>query len=537
VHTPLRLTGLAVLSGLLLSAGWWQLTPLAFISWLPLLYIDELYTSGQIRKFRTFFLTVYLAFGSWNLFLTWWIVNASLGGALMAIVFNSLFMTFVFTFFSWIRRRIAQPWGIYMLIPVWMTWEYLHSLWDLTWTWLTLGNQFGFSHNIVQWYEYTGTSGGTFWILFVNILVFQSVMHRLTKGTSTVVLLAATLVPVIVSLWLLSFKPSEENREVKVTVVQPNIDPYSEKFYSQFREQFDKTLKALEGKIDTTTRFLVFPETFITSNLNEALIAQSNEVRWFREEIIARFPDLTIIAGCNTYVIYENKEDITATARLDPRDGKYFDVFNTGIQIDASGLQLYHKSKLVPGVERMPFPALLKPLESLALNMGGTMGSLGTQEDRTAFVSGADRLAVAPVICYESVYPDYVNGYIRNKANLIFIITNDGWWGDTPGYIQHLNYARLRAIESRRQIARSANTGISCFIDEYGNISQPTGWWEPAVITTTMKPLYRQTFFVKHGDLLSYGALLITLFLAIWMLTRRLLALFITGKKPSNKKM
>ncbi|HOZ86260.1 MAG TPA: apolipoprotein N-acyltransferase, partial [Bacteroidia bacterium] len=200
----------------------------------------------------------------------------------------------------------------------------------------------------------------------------------------------------------------------------------------------------------------------------------------------------------------------------------YFDAFNTGLMLDKQGLQIYHKSKLVPGVERMPFPALFKPLEKFAINMGGTMGSLGMQDERGVFTDESGKTVIAPVICYESVYGDYLTEYIRKKANLIFIITNDGWWEDTPGYVQHLNYARLRAIENRRQIARSANTGTSCFIDEFGNISDATNWWEEAVIEKDMYINNDLTFFSRFGDLLSYVSVIFSILLLLFSFYLRL---------------
>ncbi|MCC6370500.1 MAG: apolipoprotein N-acyltransferase, partial [Bacteroidia bacterium] len=178
-------------------------------------------------------------------------------------------------------------------------------------------------------------------------------------------------------------------------------------------------------------------------------------------------------------------------------------------------------SKLVPGAEILPFAFLFKPFEGLALDLGGTTGTLGSQKERSAFKNTYRDLAVAPVICYESVYADYVTAYMRNGANLIFIITNDGWWGNTPGHLQHLNYARLRAIEGRRQIARSANTGISCFIDEFGNVSEATEYWQEAVIQKNMQPIYELTFFSRFGDLLSYASCLLTIVVLAWSVFSR----------------
>ncbi|MFZ8281203.1 nitrilase-related carbon-nitrogen hydrolase, partial [Staphylococcus aureus] len=76
----------------------------------------------------------------------------------------------------------------------------------------------------------------------------------------------------------------------------------------------------------------------------------------------------------------------------------------------------------------------------------------------------------APIICYESIYGEYIRTYVQKKATLLSIITNDGWWGNTPGYQQHLAYAKLRAIENNRWVVRSANTGVSAIINNKGNL-------------------------------------------------------------------
>ena len=111
---------------------------------------------------------------------------------------------------------------------------------------------------------------------------------------------------------------------------------------------------------------------------------------------------------------------------------------------------------------------------------------------------------IAPAICYESIYGEFMSKYIRNGANIICIITNDGWWGKTPGHKQHMNYARLRAIETRKWVVRSANTGISCFIDHYGYVINPQPWDKAAAIKLNIPAGDdQQTFFVKHRDILS----------------------------------
>jgi apolipoprotein N-acyltransferase len=510
---------LSLFSALLLSLAWyWKLSIAAFFGFVPLLMIEDWLSTSRSGRYRLKISAyTFLTFLTWNVLVTWWVVYASLGGAIMAFIGNALLMTTVFGIFSDVKMRIAKSWGIWLLIPFWLAFEYIHTLWDISWTWLSLGNLFAFNHNWVQWYEFTGVSGGSLWVLAVNILVFRALKFHSPlrfKSRALIRVAATILLPIIIS-YVILFARMQADSECKrpyvnTVVVQPNVDPYNTKFSLDFQTQFFNFLALIKGHITPETDYLVLPETFITEELDEAHINNAAEIQWFRDSLLAYFPKLKIVTGGNTYIIYKNEKEATATARKDERTGEYYDLFNSGFFIDRYGVQVYHKSKLVPGVELMPFPALLKPLEGLAIDMGGTMGSLGIQKERSVFVDSTKRTCIAPVICYESVYGDYVGDYVRKHANLIFIITNDGWWDDTPGYIQHLNFARLRAIEHRRQTARSANTGVSCFIDEFGNVSQATHWWETAVIEDKLYPNDQLTFFSRFGDLVSYAAVILS---------------------------
>jgi apolipoprotein N-acyltransferase len=307
-------------------------------------------------------------------------------------------------------------------------------------------------------------------------------------------------------------------KKTNMVVVQPNSDPYNVKFSTSYATQFYTMLQQVRGKITDQTDYLVLPETFITgfsNDLNEDELNQLPEVQAFRDSLLRYYPRLRILTGANTFHYYAATEDHGTTARLDNRMGLYYDFYNTALYITAAEAAVYHKSKLVPGVEKMPFPWLMKPLESFAIDLGGTVGSLGTQDQRTVFTDAATGVGIAPVICYESVYGDFMTEYIRKGAGIICIITNDGWWGDTPGYRQHLAYARLRAIESRRPVVRCANTGISCFISAQGEVTQATPYWEPAVIHGAVAPGNKQTFFVLYGDVIAYTSVLISLLLII----------------------
>jgi len=512
-----------LLSSVLLGLAWYfQLGVLIFFGFVPLLLLEENFRQNLLNKKRfRFSLLLFTSFLGWNIIVSWWIVNASFGGALMAFLCNALLMTLVFVIYSRLRRLFPAPSGAWILLPLWIAFEYIHTLWDITWTWLTLGNVFAFHPQWVQWYEFTGVTGGSVWILAVNILAYQIISKnqvRSLQAAPIVRLALIILLPMLFSRLVIALQTPEKVKKSNIVVVQPNSDPYNEKFSTSYASQFYKMLQQVRGKITDETDYLVLPETFITgfsNDLNEDELNQLPEVQAFRDSLIRFYPRLRILTGANTFHYYAVTEDHGSTARLDNRMGLYYDFYNTALYITATEAAVYHKSKLVPGVEKMPFPWLMKPLESFAIDLGGTVGSLGTQDHRTVFTDAATGVGIAPVICYESVYGDFMTDYIRQGAGIICIITNDGWWGNTPGYRQHLAYARLRAIESRRPVVRCANTGVSCFISADGNISQATKYWEPAVINGAVTPGSQQTFFVRYGDLLAYTSVLISLLLII----------------------
>ncbi|HRF81798.1 MAG TPA: nitrilase-related carbon-nitrogen hydrolase, partial [Flavobacteriales bacterium] len=175
------------------------------------------------------------------------------------------------------------------------------------------------------------------------------------------------------------------------------------------------------------------------------------------------------------------------------------------------------------GVESMPFESVLGYLGDFAVDLGGVSGSLGKQEEREVLVDPASGIKLVPAICYESVFGEHVAAHVRNGGNLIAVITNDGWWGDTPGYHQHLTFSSIRAIETRRDVVRSANTGISCFVDRKGIIHQPTAWWVPTAERRTVYLNNELTFFVRNGDLIGRTAVVLVLLMlpALFVLRSR----------------
>jgi apolipoprotein N-acyltransferase len=520
---------LSLLSGLLFFLAWPMLniTVAIFFAFIPLLILEQ-----QNYSKLKFFGLIYFALFTWNISTTWWIWNASMIGAWLAIFVNSLLMCIPLMGFRFIKKKLGTLIGYTSFIIFWMSFEYLHLQdWGLSWPWLTLGNVFAGRINWIQWYEYTGTSGGTLWVLLVNVMLFQLLQTRSTKqdvrGTmydvriSSLVLISATLVlPIIASLLIANNRTSDIQHPTSknIVVIQPNIDPYEKLSTGTFDAQLQKLIRLSESKIDSNTTLLVWPETALYSpnGFDEVNLKQNFFLNPLFD-FLKRHPNINLLTGIESYRVYP--ERVSASAR--PIDGTsdFYEVYNGSVVLDSSGpKQFYHKSMLVPGVETLPrFLLFLGPVFE---KLGGTAGGYARQEKRTPLPT-SNGYVIAPAICYESIYGEYMSRYVKAGANIIAVITNDGWWGNTPGYKHHMLYGKLRAIETRKWVLRSANTGISCFIDPMGNDFESQPWWTEAAIKKSIPVNTQQTFFVRFGDLLSKLALILSAILLFFALFQR----------------
>lgn len=513
---------LALTGSILLWAAWptSPLTILIFIAWVPLLWIED-----HISNWKKLFGLTYLHMLFWNIATTWWIWNASPAGAMGAFIANSLIMCVPWLLFYFTKKQFGRWIGYGSLIIFWLTFEYIHHNWELSWPWLTLGNSFAMHPEWVQWYEYSGSSGGSLWVLLTNIIAYAIFSEYRNNGKTRAyyITLATWIAFLAIPILFSRIMISSEKKNVaaalstatkNVVIVQPNIDPYTEKFTGSIESQIQKLIVLTEQQLDKNTTLVIWPETAIPAQVWEDEI-KHNFFYYPVWSFLNRHPFVSLVTGIDSYKNYgQNKKDAPKTARFEPTGKSYYDAFNTAAFFDAdTTIQLYHKAKLVPGVETLP--SFLSFMGQWFEDFGGISGTLGRDSERKVFVPWDNHFKAAPIICYESIYSDYITEYIRKGANLLTIITNDGWWSNTQGYKQHMNYARLRAIETRKWVARSANTGISCFIDPLGNVINPQPWDTAASIKLAVPVDDRQTFFVKHGDILSRATVIVSILLLI----------------------
>ena len=386
--------------------------------------------------------------------------------------------------------------------------------------WLNLGNVFAAHPKLVQWYEYTGAFGGTIWVLAVNFLFYNFSSTQMTqinqdKLSAKILLylrhLRATkliltiILPIIIS--LIIYKTYTINREtgIEAVIVQQNIDPWREQYEKSNFELAELIIQTAAPKLTSHTALLVASETALSSTMNEEQLLNldiyPHAAFQLFDTLFQQHSQLNIILGLSTITLFDTK--VTPTMR-NYYDG-FIEYYNTSCLYSKDTVELYHKCKLVPGVEKMPYPKIFGFLENLAIDLGGTSGSLGIDSKQRAFTATTDQgvIKVGAPICYESIFGELFSQFVKNGAQLMCIITNDAWWGNTPGHKQHFEMSKLRAIETRRYILRAANTGISGFIDPLGKAHQQTQYEIRTAIAQTVYLNNEITFYTRYGDYLA----------------------------------
>jgi apolipoprotein N-acyltransferase len=517
------LTGLSAAGGFLTGLAWTGLgTGLILLTGLvPFLMIeDHIYKNP--KKFSENAVLIYIlpGFVFFSLISIGWIRAISISAAVIVILCVSMMMTFIWWSAHKIRIRAGLLAGYLSLTAFWLLYEFLCLNSGILSPWLNLGNGLAKDILFIQWYEFTGAAGGTLWIIFSNLLLWLTLSAWSERNRKRVFMLSAWLLiialPSILSVITFANLKSEYSNGNEVVIVQPNYDPYFEKYSIPFETQLEKALKMAENAATSSTSWIVMPETLVDDPVNELTAGENNYIRMIRV-LNGKYPQANIIAGIVTYIPEGAEKDI----EMGPVHKEKFLMdgirFNSALNIGTGDkIGIYHKSKLVPGFETVPVNSLFRFINRMIPILGNANWDYGTQEERAVFTGSGLKPKVAPVICYESVFGEYVTGYIKLGAEALFIITNDGWWKNTGGYKQHLSYASLRAIETRRPVVRSANTGISCFIDIRGRITGQTEWWKSSVINAMVFPQQRITLYVKYGDLILRSAVLTSILVLAW---------------------
>ncbi|MDD3151282.1 MAG: apolipoprotein N-acyltransferase [Bacteroidales bacterium] len=524
---------LAILSGLLMAGAWptYGFSSLIFVAFVPLLFVERSLSTYVKRHSWLLIRYSFISFLIFNLITTWWIGKVALAAGVSCLL-NAIVMTVFFQFYHLIRTSIynKDDKGQWTLIITWLCFELLHYHWELNFPWLTLGNVFATDIKLIQWYEFTGVFGGSLWVLVTNVLIYRAVSYFMYSDKSYIKLIKNLIAPLLViivpmilsTIMFYSYKEKED--PIDVVVYQPNNDPFDEQYSLTVNQIIDNLFIQSDSLLDENVDYIVCPESVLQGGTFEHQLDEALYILRISKGIGSKAPNAAMIIGASTYKLYQKGEPLEPTARKFNNHDSYYDAYNTNLYIDTTfKIQKRHKSRLTPGVERMPYIKYLKFIENYALDLGGTVGSLGIDKEEIPFVSPDKRVKIASIICYESIFGEFVTNFIKNGANVIFISTNDGWWGDTQGYKQHCAYASVLAVETRRSIARSANTGRSCTINQRGEISNATDYWVKAVFREKINLNNTKTFYSRYGDYIAHISAIIGLMLVFIAIINRII--------------
>lgn len=495
----------ALVSGMLLGVSFpsYPFIRLEVLAWIAL--VPLLLASRNEREFRRFFLQVYLAMLVFCSVSIWWISLATLGGGLLTIVAQALFLAVPLLLFFLLMSLRGWRFALYALPFLWVGWEWAYIQQDLSFGWLTLGNSQALLTPMIQYADITGVWGISFWVVLFNVLVADLLAPGTgrSRQAALAVALAVMVTGSLLHGWMVLRQDDGHaaGRSVSICVVQPNIDPFSKWTRYNSWDLLDIPMRMTDAAVAQSRPDLVlWPETAIPFHiLDERFRAYLDVLRDRQEQWGAG-----LLSGFS-HIEYTDPADIpggrTGMYRYDERSGKYTMTYNASLFLSEPDAEpfVYRKMKLVPFAERVPFVEYFPWLERFTLSLAGIRSwGKGAEYTMMPLTTGSgETVRFMNMICYESIFPGLVAGFVQRGAEFLTLVTNDGWYAKSYGPYQHAAIGRLRCIENRRAMARCANTGLSMFIDRYGRSTADIEWWSRRTLTANLDCETPLTFYTR----------------------------------------
>ncbi|MCX7983343.1 MAG: apolipoprotein N-acyltransferase [Bacteroidetes bacterium] len=509
---------------------------LAYIAFFPLFWIyDKTEKLDQSLLYTYIFLLVF------HITTLYWVGGFVVGkdrwmmiaGGVLLIVHPLLYLPFVWLALV-VRKKVGRGIGYVAFIVFWITFEYLHSLTEYAFPWIIIGNSQAYDSSRIQIVEFTSVYGLSFIILMFNCLLYELTQKIITKEgayhNKKIIALSTTLLLIFLLPYIYGISVKENYnyhlpQPIKIAIVQANIDPWqkwdadSTKYIppeKQVEIHLQYSVECARSGID----LLLWPETAIPIHI--FLPRYSKLLQRIQNTIDSL--GVSLFTGLPTYSVYSYENAPVTADRLGTSD-VFIESYNSTVLFDTNGIPqtVYRKNILVPFAERIPYAEVFKFLiEPLKWNVG--ISSWGKGTDTTIFEIQPflyqRSVKFASMICYESVFPQYVRAFVKRGAEFLIVVTNDSWWGNTSGAYQHAAYTALRAVETRRWIVQAANGGISLVIDPTGTVQRKTELFQALSFTTSIYPMNVETFYVHHGDLFAKGIVATAICLLLYLITK-----------------
>lgn len=495
---------LAIFSAILLILIFpkYNLSFLAWVALVPLLISIE--GENFSRSFRYGFFTGFIFYGGTIYWLIAtlkiygnisWPVSLIIGGLLMAYLalYFALFCGLA-SFFN----RYFYSFNIFLLSFLWVGLEYLRTYFLSGFPWNLLGYSQWNNLPIAQISSITGVYGVSFLVVLVNVLIAKAISFhwQLTNRKQSLYSIEICVLILCITFghgWLaLAHRERVEKlKPINTAIIQPNIAPDVKWVASQKRRVMEQYHSFIERTKNDRLEIIVFPETALPGLLRY----DSYLLRCTQR--MARLSKAYLLVGS-----------------LDRQDSKFYTscfCLNPAGEITGQ----YDKTHLVPFGEIFPFRKLLEKIIPVVRELG----DFSPGENLKVIKTPQGNYGVN--ICYEDIFPDLVRRLTKDGAEILVNITIDSWYLDTSAPYQHFYMNVFRAIENRRWVVRSASTGISGYIDPFGNIVAQTKLFQPQIAIHGVIPQHKLTFYAKHGDIFAKASLYLVILSFLGGLIRR----------------
>ncbi|MGD1045565.1 MAG: apolipoprotein N-acyltransferase [Bacteroidota bacterium] len=524
---------LAVASGILLGFSFppSPFYSLAYIAFIPMFFLfARLESFYQTVKYSYLFLLIF------HLITVYWTGGFVVGkdiwmmtaGTAVVFIHPILFLPIVLLAL-FVKKRLGLVQGLIAFALFWTSFEYLHSLGEYSFPWLAIGNSQAYDLNRIQIVEYSSVYGLTLLIFAFNIIAFLIILNHASgkwriQSIKVLSLLAVLCVlyfgSALYGKYVITKESVDLKNKISVGIIQPNYDPWDkwggsytakwESYTQQLNYYFNETRQLSKFEPD----IIIWPETAIPFHiLLPRYSLYLSELLGLSDTL-----NLPIFTGFPTAEYFDSLH-APATAERIGTSNLYVESYNSAVLILPNYVvgQIHKKSILVPFAERIPYAETFRWLiEPLKWNVG--ISSWGKGEDTVVYslsLKDSSQTKFSGMICYESVYPNYVREFVKRGAEFLVIITNDSWWGNTSGAYQHASFASLRAVETRRWVVQCANGGISMVVDPTGKRQVTTNLYTRTKFITDIGLLSDKTFYVEHGDIVAQLCLVMSIMMFI----------------------
>jgi len=440
-------------------------------------------------RFSLFTASIYTLF---QLYSVNWLIDFNFKLGICAIFFNSCWFTSTILVSFILRKNLGLFWGYIYFILLWIANEYSHLYGVLHWPWLNVGNFLAYTPNLIQWYEYTGIAGGSFWLLSISCSLHYFFYKQSLRIFWGIIMILFT--PLVFSKSI-NVANIENSRKLKVTITNPDLSSILfdknngldiiEKTILQIAKN-DSSIFLKNTHLD---HFIVFPEGTINEPISEIAIKKMIQ----KSEVLKSLDK-------HVFILWGGL--------LLEKIGIEIFYFNSAWTLNNNLIKIYRKEKLVPFIEKKIYAQTIMN-NWVALNLeNGLLTSFFQKQNN--FNSNNAEFAVG--ICYESAFGEFIASKNNSAASVIFIISNDVWIKSLSGKQQHLCFSILRAIENRKFIINATKSGFSGFVDPIGNTiveMKNTNQYFTQIISYMNK----KTFYSRYGDWLYKICFMFLLFL------------------------